>query len=306
MRRFASSYALATLLVLVAAHPAFCDLSEVDQHLRDEYLGKTFVLRGFYSGDRLQYDSSGTLQREAIPGDWTSDGFVVVRELRVSHGRLLIEAERRLVIHYEATEFQFAAEEKDDKRKLRIDADLGSASPGSDQAEAALSKIFVTDHEELASMVPDYWKRCVRTAGSGAAGSGGNRACRFASEFQSIPGVAASPANAENVAGSCASQPMAGECPPVHGRENFPRALYSPACEFSESARKAKFQGVVTLKLVVDEQGLPTNIHITKPIGYGLDEQALKCVKKWRFKPAEKDGQPVATELAVEVSFHLY
>jgi TonB family protein len=170
----------------------------------------------------------------------------------------------------------------------------------------SLSKVFLTDHEELASMVPDYWKPCVRTAGSGAAGGGGHRACRFSAEFQSIPGVAALPASAENVAEGCASQPLAGECPPAHGRGDIPRPIYEPACEFSESARKAKFQGVAMLKFVVDEQGLPKNIHITKPLGYGLNEQALKCVEKWRFKPAEKDGQPIAAEIAVEVSFHMY
>jgi len=300
MVRWFRLFLSAALVLAVVAGPAYCFGSEVEQHLRDQYRGKTFVLRGFYSGDRLQYDSAGTPPGDAIPGDWTSDGFVVVKELRVSHGRLTIEAERRLVVHYDAKEFQFAPEDKDEKRKLRIEADLGSAGVGPEQADAVMAKIFVTAREELADMVPDYWKPCVRMAGSG-----GNDKCRFSSEFQSIPGVAAS-ASAEKVAAGCESQPSACGCPPMRRGINPARTTYAPNPEFTESARKAKFQGVVVLKLVVDEQGLPTNVHITKPIGYGLDEQALKCVKKWRFKPAEKDGQPVASEVAVEVDFHLY
>ena len=58
--------------------------------------------------------------------------------------------------------------------------------------------------------------------------------------------------------------------------------------------------------LVVNAKGLPENIRITKPLGFGLDEKALSCVEKWKFKPAEKDGQPVTMEIALEVDFHLY
>jgi TonB family protein len=301
MRRFFSFCALTVTLALLAAFPAYGRPSEVEQHLRDEYLGKTFVLRGFYPGDRLQYDSEGALRGDANAGDWTSDGFVQVKEVHVSRGHLTIEAERLLVVHFEAREFQFDAEEKLDKRKLKIDADLGSAGDSPETADALMSKIFVTAHEELADMVPDYWKPCVRMAGSG-----GDNKCRFSSELMAIPGTTAS---AKEDAGGCKIRPAAGECSAGHpgrSREAHPTATYSPGCEFTDRARKAKFQGTVNLALVVDEQGLPRDIHITRPVGMGLDEQALKCVSQWRFKPAEQDGQPFAAEIAVRVDFHLY
>jgi protein TonB len=38
----------------------------------------------------------------------------------------------------------------------------------------------------------------------------------------------------------------------------------------------------------------------------GLDEQAIKAVKNWRFRPATFHGQPIATQIAVQVDFHLY
>ncbi len=85
-----------------------------------------------------------------------------------------------------------------------------------------------------------------------------------------------------------------------------PHVVFSPEPQFSESARQAKYQGTVVLALVVNKEGRPTNIHITAPLGYGLDVKAVQAVETWRFKPAEKDGQPVATEIAVEISFHLY
>jgi len=76
--------------------------------------------------------------------------------------------------------------------------------------------------------------------------------------------------------------------------------------EFSEGARRAKYQGTALLELVVDQTGQPQNIRIVKPLGMGLDGKAVDAVSKWRFNPGMKDGEPAAVEIAVEVSFHLY
>lgn len=85
-----------------------------------------------------------------------------------------------------------------------------------------------------------------------------------------------------------------------------PRAIYQPEPEFSEEARKAKYQGVCTLALVVGADGRPSQIHVASSLGMGLDEKAIEAVKNWKFEPAMKDGHPVAVAIAVEVDFHLY
>jgi periplasmic protein TonB len=85
-----------------------------------------------------------------------------------------------------------------------------------------------------------------------------------------------------------------------------PVAIYSPEPEFSDEARKAKYQGVCTLNVVVDAKGNPTNIRVSSSLGMGLDEKAIETVKTWKFEPAMKDGHPVPFEIAVEVDFHLY
>ena len=85
-----------------------------------------------------------------------------------------------------------------------------------------------------------------------------------------------------------------------------PRVIYGPDPEFSEEARKAKYQGVCVLGLIVDANGIPTNIRIVSSLGMGLDENAIKTVKTWRFEPAMKDGHPVPYAMNLEVDFHLY
>jgi TonB family protein len=92
---------------------------------------------------------------------------------------------------------------------------------------------------------------------------------------------------------------------PGHG-VTPPRPIYSPDPEFSEEARKAKYQGTCTLMIVVGADGKPTNIRVVNSLGMGLDEKAIETVRTWRFEPGQKDGHPVNVEMAVEVDFHLY
>jgi periplasmic protein TonB len=86
---------------------------------------------------------------------------------------------------------------------------------------------------------------------------------------------------------------------------SVPKAIYQPDPEYSEKARKKKFQGVCVLSLVVGADGKTRDIKVVRPLGMGLDEQAIKAVTQWKFEPALKDGQPVAVQIAVEVNFRI-
>jgi len=92
----------------------------------------------------------------------------------------------------------------------------------------------------------------------------------------------------------------------VGGGVSAPKAVYSPDPEYSEEARKAKYQGTCVLWLIVGPDGRPRDMRVSRTLGLGLDEKAIEAVKTWRFEPAMKDGRPVAVQINVEVSFRLY
>jgi TonB family protein len=92
----------------------------------------------------------------------------------------------------------------------------------------------------------------------------------------------------------------------IGGGVSAPRAIYDPDPEYSDEARKAKYQGVVVLWVVVGADGTPKDIRISRSLGMGLDERAVEAVRRWRFEPARKDGRPVAVQLNIEVTFRLY
>lgn len=85
-----------------------------------------------------------------------------------------------------------------------------------------------------------------------------------------------------------------------------PRILYQPEPEFSEEARKAKYQGVVGVNVVVGPDGRIHDPHVVHSLGMGLDEEAIKTIKLWKFDPGKRNGQPVSVAVYIEVDFHLY
>jgi TonB family protein len=93
--------------------------------------------------------------------------------------------------------------------------------------------------------------------------------------------------------------------PGVGGVTN-PVPLVSPEAEFSDEARRSKYQGVCMISIIVDARGYPQNPRVTRSLGMGLDEKALEAVQRYRFKPAMKDGKPVASMISVEVNFRRY
>ena len=90
------------------------------------------------------------------------------------------------------------------------------------------------------------------------------------------------------------------------GGVSAPEVIYSVDPEFSDEARRAKYQGVCVLSLIVDAEGKPQNIQVVRALGMGLDEKAIEAAKQYKFKPAYFKGHPVASVINLEVNFRIY
>jgi periplasmic protein TonB len=90
------------------------------------------------------------------------------------------------------------------------------------------------------------------------------------------------------------------------GGVTVPVPIFTPEAEFSDEARRQKYQGICLVAIIVDAHGVPQNIHVVRHLGMGLDEKAMEAIRKYRFKPATKDGKPVAAAITVEVDFRLF
>lgn len=91
----------------------------------------------------------------------------------------------------------------------------------------------------------------------------------------------------------------------VGGDVSAPIPIYKPEPPYTNEARAAGVNGVVGLWIMVEAKGNVSQIRVVKPLGYGLDEKAMETVRTWKFRPAMRNGLPVAVPVTVEVSFQL-
>lgn len=84
-----------------------------------------------------------------------------------------------------------------------------------------------------------------------------------------------------------------------------PRAISKEPPVYTEIARKERTQGVVILRLVIDETGTVAEVEVLKGLPYGLTDQAIAAVKNWTFEPAQHKGKPVSVLYNITINFRL-
>jgi TonB family protein len=276
-------------VVLLSGLSMWADGRQVEKQLKSEYAGKILTLRHFYHGDHLKFHSDGSLATDANEGPWTVDGQIAVEEIRLHDGLLEIKGRRIYVIFDPKSKPQdaltilgnYKGEDRKDVEKLlrkesavKIEVELLSTTPGSDEAFSALRAVFAVPGESLMEVVPEYWRK-------------------YFAELEGHP---------DNSSNTTEKLYLVR---PGNG-VSAPHPTFDPEPEYSEAARQLKYQGTVVLSLVVDPAGTTRDLQITNPVGLGLDEKAIHVVKMWKFEPGMKDGVGVPISLHVEFGFRLY
>jgi TonB family protein len=82
-----------------------------------------------------------------------------------------------------------------------------------------------------------------------------------------------------------------------------PTLLHKVEPKYSPMARADHVQGTVVYETVIDVNGRATETTVISPLGFGLEEQGLEAIEKWRFKPGQKNGEPVKIRATIEVNF---
>jgi TonB family protein len=91
----------------------------------------------------------------------------------------------------------------------------------------------------------------------------------------------------------------------VGGGITAPTILSRVEPQYSEEARKARYQGTVVLEAIVRRDGTVDIVRIVRSLGFGLDQNAINALKQWRFRPGMRNGEPVDISLNIEVNFNL-
>jgi len=267
-------------LCLLAAGAACAQTPPTLQSIQAHLQGPVLILRGLYDGDRLQFNASGELRNLAGVTPFSLSA-IHIENLRLTGSHLEIDAVREGLEFHRPSQpgerVSVTAAPWDPTDLVRIQIDIDRHHP--DQLYAALARVFAPGFDDALTMAaPDYWQPWLRHYLHPD-----NPADRLRTLLQE-----------ENRDESC-------RAPGVRP----PQLLQGFQPNFSEAARMARYQGAVVVHLTVEPNGEPDGVLVIRPLGMGLDENAVEAVRHYQFNPATEDGNPIACDTNVVVSFRL-
>ena len=233
--------------------------------LASDFKGKTVFLRQMYVENDLAFDSRGNVAGAATPGPFSLSA-IKVEKSHVNNGMLEIQGHRCVL---------FNAAGNNDPESLRqvrflpaakVSIVIDSDPSQPDSLQSLIDKVFAfTLEDALAGKTETQRKSALESFASGGNSSQGL--------YRLGAGVTA------------------------------PRIIYSVRPEFPAEVRLNPQSRTCILSLIVNSEGFPEHIRISRSIDSGFDENAIAAVSQYRFVPATYQNHPVAVEIRIEVNF---
>jgi TonB family protein len=306
-----------------------------EDDLRARYVGKLIFLRGSYLGDDLNFDLDGKVNGSPTIGSFTLSGFEV-RKVKLSKHKLDIEADRYGLHFLGSLPYEDEAKPFDQVKisKKPIHISIEREVIVIPKVKKEKKKKDEPTPKELAAA------QTLKTRDAAApATAEASKPATPAATAETIEALkAVSPAHSAMVMNKALNNIFANSIDPVmmshlpeYWQEYFtsksqhrqympqdasikvvsegvtpPRVLNSIDPSSNEYAQKYGIAGMELLRTVVDATGIPRQMAIQRPIGFGLDEKAVEAIKNSHFRPATVNGQPVPVVVDLVVTFRIY
>jgi TonB family protein len=311
----------------VAASPAFPSLQPgtTEEELRQSLMGKTLYLRGGFLDNTLDFDEQGRLIGHSPQGSYTL-ALVQIDKVRLTRRKVELQGARYAMHFLGVTPYEDPTGARDTvnitpkKKPLRITiarelvvtpkkkkqkagnspAPPAGTDPASDQPapqedqtnpgelgtvttttspahaaqllHTALDRIFAQElDEQMIASMPDFWQLYYKAVAA------------HTDVRPNDPGVFRQFA--------------------VNQKARLLTSLDPPSNEYAQANGVA---GMALYSVVIGADGAPQQIAVSRPIGFGLDENAVETIRKAKFQPALKDGKSVPVMLDVLVEFRIY
>ncbi|HEY6306255.1 MAG TPA: energy transducer TonB [Candidatus Angelobacter sp.] len=269
---------------------------ELGNLLTSRYRDQVLALRHSFNARSQEYNSDGTPLTKGSEGSWTVYGRIGVKKVSVGADLLQIEGDR---VVFESDGPGKPLQPVRERERIRITIRLNHAVASEDEAVAVLGRVFALTPQDVVDSAPRLWRAYLAKQLDVPSGPK-NDATRDAAARDK-------PASDGKTGVEIVRDNAGHEKVFKLGKEiTAPKPQFTPEPEYSDVARKLRFQGMLGLNCVIDNTGRVRGIAIAKPLGLGLDEKAADAVGTWRFAPGKLDGQPVTVAMYIEVDFRLY
>lgn len=244
---------------------------DIQRQLESKLKKSTLAIRHFYSGDNLKYDSEGALVKGGKPGPWTLNAYFEPEKISLKKNSIILSGKRTWWAYNDLKKAPMLF-----RTSITTKIEISRSPELNDFSGiwALLLKVFLNGDESFADFVPSHWKKIIQA------------------DFDSERVKRDYPAEYSKPSDSHITNPV---------------ELHLPYPDYSEEARRARLEGNVVFYATIDEAGAAKITEIVKPLGLGLDDNAIKAIEEtWKFSPAMRDGVPFTMkDVSIEVRFHL-
>jgi hypothetical protein len=285
-----------------------------EDEIRKQFQGKTVYLRGGYLDNELHFDEQGRLVGNSPQASYTLS-MVEIDKVHVGKHKVQLEG-IRFGLHFlgaSPTEDPLSAASD----KVRITPKKKVLKIAIQRAEVVKPKKDKKSKNELPSPVPGTQSGPALESSeeSVMTQARANQMLRDALDRVFSPGldekmIASMPDFWQLYYHAAAAKSNYRPSNPSVLRQNTvdqkARLLTIFQPDSNDFAQKAGVAGVALYHVVVGTDGKPAEIAVGRPIGFGLDENAVASIRKAAFQPAVKDGKPVPVLLDLLVEFRIY
>lgn len=327
----------------IVEKPAGKAMDVGEAELKTRLVGRPLFLRGLYLGETLHFNMNGDLVGQSSKGSFTLCG-VFVDHVRVTKKTVELEGVR-YGVHFEgeapwdqqATSFDRIQITPKKKHQLIVIDRQEVVIPKAKKGLFGKGGKDEKDQKPATSGTSDQGETAAAAPADGSAGSAGS-AAEMVNGKALPPGATTSPAEASEHLRTALNKifapdldgKMVAEMPDywqyfyqaqdshkwleptdqtlVHPGAGVdgPKLLKNVVPESNDFAQHGEVAGVASYKVILDPQGKILAVAVYRPIGFGLDENAVTAIEKSSFAPAVKDGKAVPSVIDVAVNFRIY
>jgi hypothetical protein len=269
---------LVAVLVLLLSAPSLAQaqLDPVAQNLQD-LKGKLLILRQCAAESDIRFFADGSSSTPLTIGPVFLNGIIEVESASVDRNWLRLKG-NRVLVYFEGKDAEMKPLRTEDK--ITIGLESAALKWNREEIDRVLARYFepAPYYEWLRH---EYWKRLVPED------------------------------KKELIAAARERRPigMLEDSRPVFLVEpkliTPPQTLVTPSPEFPAGvSRSRRVTAESKWKVVISEYGFPEVIWLPRPLNDPFDKASLSAIRRWRFKPAMKDGKPVASRINIEVGFY--
>jgi hypothetical protein len=272
MRFFITLFAL-----VICGSSTWAGVPTREDQLRKEYVGTEQLLRYFFADDTLKFDAQGSPLNKPRLTAWTLAAPVMIEKVELKGKKLRLQGHRQLLV-FDNTNQRMTRIRTDEMCWIEIGMIEGPNQEA--QLREALAKVFIAKDEDLAPLLPDYWRDYIS---------------RFSG--RKTEGEACEESKATAADGAAPVQVSAGVSEGMKIDSAMP--IYLPI------AREHSVEGELAMRAVIDKGGNVSRICLTKALGAGLDDMMVDTVRQWKYRPYLLNGQPVEIQTTIVTKFGL-